>query len=152
MVFFIETKIDDKRMERIRRRCGFVNGIDVGVEGSRGGLCVAWRENFKRFTGFYGSPYASDLNASWNLLRTLGREQRYLWLVSGNFNEIMYSFEKSGGQPREERKMAAFREVLDECQLLDMGFQGTWFTWERGNLPETIIKERLDMGGQRKII
>ncbi|KAA3489008.1 reverse transcriptase [Gossypium australe] len=27
---------------------------------------------------------------------------------------------------------------------MDMGFQGTWFTWERGNLPETNIRERLD--------
>ncbi|KAA3469953.1 reverse transcriptase [Gossypium australe] len=164
MVFFMETKIEDKRMEGIRRRCGFVNGIDVGAEGSHGGLCPAWRGEFTvslkiflknhidvlieecsvnevwRFTGFYGSPYASDQNASWNLLRTLEQEQRYPWMVSGDFNEIM------GGQPREERKMAAFREVLDECQLLDMGFQGTWFTWERGNLSETNIRERLDRG------
>ncbi|KAA3477604.1 reverse transcriptase [Gossypium australe] len=67
-------------------------------------------------------------------------------MVSGDFNEILYSFEKSGGQPRKERRMAAFCEVLDDCQLMDLGFQGTWFTWERGNLPETNIKERLDRG------
>ncbi|KAA3467611.1 reverse transcriptase [Gossypium australe] len=36
MVFITETKIDEKRMEKIRRRCGFVHGIDVEAEGSRG--------------------------------------------------------------------------------------------------------------------
>ncbi|KAA3490759.1 BEACH domain-containing lvsC [Gossypium australe] len=91
-----------------------------------------------RYTGFYGSPYTCDQQASRRLLKELGQD--------GDFNEILYSSEKRGGQPREKRKMAAFREVLDECQLVDMGFQGTWFTWERGNLPETNIKERLDRG------
>ncbi|MBA0770325.1 hypothetical protein Gotri_018977 [Gossypium trilobum] len=38
--------------------------------------------------------------------------------------------------PREERRMEAFRETLEECQLKDIG----------GNLPETNIKERLDRG------
>ncbi|KAA3472533.1 reverse transcriptase [Gossypium australe] len=99
-----------------------------------------------RYTGFYGSHCTCDQHASWRLLKELGQEQRFSWLVSCDFNEILYSSEKSGGQQREERKMAAFREALDECQLVDMGFQGTWFTWERRNLPETNIKERLDRG------
>ncbi|KAA3479286.1 Exo_endo_phos domain-containing protein [Gossypium australe] len=99
-----------------------------------------------RYTGFYGSHYANDQHASWRLLRALGQEQQFLWMVSGDFNEILYSFEKSRGQLREERRMVAFREVLEDCQLIDLGFQGTWFTWERGNLPETNIRERLDRG------
>ncbi|KAA3478618.1 reverse transcriptase [Gossypium australe] len=166
----METKIDSKRMERIRRRSGFVSGIDVGAEGSRGGLCLAWREDVKvslktfsehhidvlvednnvqgkwRYTSFYGSPYANAQADSWRLLRVLGQEQQGSWLVSGDFNEILYSHEKSGGQMREERKMIAFREALEDCNLMDLGFQGTWFTWERGNLAETNIRERLDRG------
>lgn len=39
----METKIDRRRMEQIRRRCGFLNGIEVDATGSRGGLCMAWR-------------------------------------------------------------------------------------------------------------
>ncbi|MBA0670621.1 hypothetical protein Goklo_029524 [Gossypium klotzschianum] len=42
--------------------------------------------------------------------------------------------------------MAAFRETLQECHLSDLGYSGVWYTWERGNLPETNIRERLDRG------
>ncbi|XP_052478001.1 uncharacterized protein LOC128033827 [Gossypium raimondii] len=58
----------------------------------------------------------------------------------------MYSFEKKGGQVREEKGMEAFRDVLGECQLIDVGYTGVWYTWERGNLPSTNIRERLDRG------
>ncbi|KAA3459982.1 reverse transcriptase [Gossypium australe] len=144
MVFLMETKIDKKRMEKVRRSCGFLNGVDFEAEGMRGGLCLAWKEEIIvtlrsfsknhidvmvkeentneewRFTGFYGSPYVNNKNGSWNLLQKLGEDQTHLWLVSGDFNEIMYSFEKSGGIPREERKIEAFRETLEKCQLEDI--------------------------------
>ncbi|MBA0755210.1 hypothetical protein Gogos_000127 [Gossypium gossypioides] len=68
------------------------------------------------------------------------------WFVVGDFNEIMYGVEKKGGLPRDERRMELFRRVLEECQLYDVGYEGSWFTWERGNLPETNIRERLDRG------
>ncbi|GMJ13202.1 hypothetical protein like AT1G43760 [Hibiscus trionum] len=40
--------------------------------------------------------------------------------------------------------MAAFREVLEDCNLCDLGFNGVWYTWERGRLPENNVRERLD--------
>ncbi|XP_040956169.1 uncharacterized protein [Gossypium hirsutum] len=157
-------------MEKIRRSCGFYFGIDVDSIGSRGGLCLAWRGNAKialqsfsnrhidviieeegegvkwRFTGFYGSPYSYDREHSWNLLRQLKNQGDDPWLVCGDFNEILYSFEKKGGLPRKERRMEAFRKALEDCRLVDLGFSGRRFTWERGNLPETNIQKRLDRG------
>ncbi|KAA3468943.1 reverse transcriptase [Gossypium australe] len=152
----METKLNKSRMERVRRKCGFICGVEVEAEGSRGGLCLAWKEDIKvtlrsfskwhidviikeddiegewRFTGIYGSPYLKDKNIVWNLLKRLAREDRYPWLVEGDFNEILYSFEKSGGVQRDMKLMEAFREVLDDCQLLDIGYSSVWFTWERG--------------------
>lgn len=99
MIFFMETKVNERRMEKIRRRCGFMNGFDVRAVGTRGGICLAWKEEIQvslktfstshidvlikeegvskewRFTGSYGSPYIHNKNASWNLLRILGQEQ-----------------------------------------------------------------------------
>ncbi|KAA3481337.1 LINE-1 reverse transcriptase isogeny [Gossypium australe] len=42
--------------------------------------------------------------------------------------------------------MEAFRNTLEDCRLIDIGYSRNWFTWERGNLPETNIRERLDRG------
>lgn len=47
----------------------------------------------------------------------------------GDFNEILYHHEK------------AFHEVLDDCELTDIGYTGDSFTWQRGK-----IRERLDRG------
>ncbi|KAA3490114.1 reverse transcriptase [Gossypium australe] len=170
MVFLMETKLDKKRMEMARKSCGLVNGIEIEAEWTRGGLCLAWKDDIEvtlkifskwhidvlvkedgiqeewQFTGLYGSPYLRDQNLVWNLLRRLNQECNYPWLVAGDFNEIMYSFEKSGGLPRDQRRMEVFRDILEECQLMDIGYSGVWYTWERGNLPETNIRERLDRG------
>lgn len=62
----------------------------------------------------------------------------------------MYSFEKKGGLPRDERRIEVFRNVLEDCHLMDVGYSGNWFTWERGNFSETNIQERLDRGVANK--
>ncbi|MBA0820419.1 hypothetical protein Gohar_022114, partial [Gossypium harknessii] len=168
MVFFMETKIAENRMEKVRRQCGFNYRIDVGANGSRGGLCLAWKEdvhvqlrNYSKnhidilikendndklwcFTGFYGAPSSSLREETWNLLRQLGNDYKSLWLVCRDFNKVLYSFEKVSGVPREEHRIEAFRMALDDCHLVDMGYSGNWFTWERGKLPNTNIRDRLD--------
>ena len=62
----------------------------------------------------------------------------------GDFNEIVSLEEKEGGVPRSERLMDAFREAIDDCGVKDLGFKGSRFTWQRGNSPSTLIRERLD--------
>ncbi|KAB2022055.1 hypothetical protein ES319_D07G182600v1 [Gossypium barbadense] len=64
----------------------------------------------------------------------------------GDYNELLYSFEKVGVVPRKERRMKAFRKALDDCQLGDMGYSRNCFTCEQGNLPKTNIRELLDKG------
>ncbi|XP_052485232.1 uncharacterized protein LOC128040503 [Gossypium raimondii] len=135
-----------KRMEKIRRSCGFHFGIDVDSIGSRGGLSLAWRGNVSIalqsfpnrhidviigeegdgekwiFIDFYGSPYSYDREESWNLLQQLQNQGDNPWLVCGDFNEILYSFEKKGGLPREKRRMEAFRKALEDCSLVDLSY------------------------------
>jgi endonuclease/exonuclease/phosphatase family metal-dependent hydrolase len=60
-------------------------------------------------------------------------------MIFGDFNEIMFSHEKEGGNQRPQNFMQAFRDVVSDCNLNDLGFVGEQFTWRRGR-----IRERLD--------
>ncbi|KAA3485162.1 hypothetical protein EPI10_007183 [Gossypium australe] len=53
----------------------------------------------------------------------------------------MYSFEKSGGTAREERKIEAFREILIECQLEDMGYSGVRNKYQ-GKIRQGVANEK----------
>ncbi|GMI64383.1 hypothetical protein HRI_000107600 [Hibiscus trionum] len=170
VVFFMETKLSDVRMARVRRQLGFSQGFDVSSNGSGGGLSLAWNREVSvslrsfsnshidaditvasspstwRFTGFYGNPVERLREDSWNLLRSLGENQSLPWLVMGDFNEILLSSEKEGGQLRSSGNMEAFRLALEDCGLMDLGFTGQWYTWEKGRHSTNVIRERLDRG------
>lgn len=43
-LFLIETKVNERKMERIRKKCGFDSGIYISAEGSRRGLSLIWKQ------------------------------------------------------------------------------------------------------------
>ncbi|KAA3474235.1 reverse transcriptase [Gossypium australe] len=122
----METKLDSKRMEKVRRSCGFLNGVEVAAEGSRGGLCLAWKADIDVTLRSF---------SNWHLDVLVKEEGN-----QGNGDS------RDWGIPRDNKRMELFRETLEGCNLMDIGFSGVWYTWERGNLPETNIRERLDRG------
>ncbi|XP_020597516.1 uncharacterized protein LOC110037259 [Phalaenopsis equestris] len=61
------------------------------------------------------------------------------WLVGGDFNCIAQSVEKIGGRSPNLAKMNLFFDDITQVVLFDIGFNGTEFTWKRGE-----ICERLD--------
>ena len=52
-------------------------------------------------------------------------------MCAGDFNKIIRQGEKLGGVIRNHRQMQLFRDVLDECGFLDLGFLGSRFTWSK---------------------
>ena len=55
--------------------------------------------------------------------------------------------EKLGGLPINRTRMMAFRNCLDKCGLIDLGFHGPRFTWTyKSPVWQSTIKERLDRG------
>ncbi|XP_075640325.1 uncharacterized protein LOC142612079 [Castanea sativa] len=67
-----------------------------------------------------------------------------LWLVCGDFNEIVHPDEKLGWRDRDADQMKAFREVLSKCGLIDLGFVGQRFTWCKGRFGDQRTLIRLD--------
>jgi hypothetical protein len=92
-----------------------------------------------RLTGVYGEPRWEDKYKTWDRIRELHSQHNIPWVLIGEFNEILFSHEKEGGNPRPLNFMQAFRDVLTDCNLDDLGFVGDPFTWRRGR-----IRERLD--------
>ena len=87
------------------------------------------KENIWRFTGFYSFPKTRNHMESWNKIRWLHQKYSLPWIYAGDFNEILKSHEKVGGRPRLNGQMQEFRDVLDECGFIDMGYSGNKFTW-----------------------
>ena len=105
-----------------------------------GGTNEVWR-----FTGFYGEPDANVREEAWNMLRMLNSKPHLPWLCMGDFNEILVTEEKRGRRVRSHGQMQAFKDVLDVCGFVDLGFTGPEFTWE-GNRHGHVVWERLDRG------
>lgn len=65
-------------------------------------------------------------------------------LLGGDFNEIIRTNEKLGGQgfcPSRDNK---FFHCLNYCRMLDLGFSGSKFTWTTLRRHRYLILERLD--------
>ncbi|XP_075670045.1 uncharacterized protein LOC142639793 [Castanea sativa] len=112
-----------------------LNHIDAVINK---GKADAWR-----FTGIYGFPKACRKAETWELLRGLIQKFSLPWICAGDFNEILRNHEKVGGAPRRQSEMNSFRDIVDECGFVDLGFVGHKFTW-RGRRPGGVVLERLD--------
>ncbi|KAL0006196.1 hypothetical protein SO802_013757 [Lithocarpus litseifolius] len=99
-----------------------------------------------RFTDFYGEPDAAKRNEAWAKLRSLNSNQNTTWLCAGDYNEITRQEEKRGGALRSFNQMQLFRDVIDECGLIDLGFVGPKYTWSKHFESGQSIWERLDRG------
>nr|KYP74693.1 hypothetical protein KK1_007380 [Cajanus cajan] len=102
------------------------------VEGNKSWVCTA----------VYASPRVDLRQQGWAHLRELGGRVTMPWLVLGDFNEVMLSTECRGGQFSMARA-SQFLEVLNDCNLLDMGAKGLRFTWYR-NHRGSMLAKRLD--------
>lgn len=162
VIFLSESHLGRVMAEKLKRRVGFDNFEIHESDGRSGGLLLLWKkevtivahnvsrffidvtfemESSWRFTGFYGEPNWERRADSWVQLRNLHGMMSKPWLVAGDFNEILYNFEKEGGRPRPQSNMQAFHDALVDCDLSDMGYEGDLFTWQRGKM-----RERLDRG------
>ena len=152
VVFLVETLANEARLDYVKDRIHFDKKKFVQRLNKGGGLVLFWKFGIEvdivssslnhidatinkssgeawRFTGFYGEPETHRRHKSWDLLRQLHRQSSLPWLCTGDFNEITKQSEKLGGRLRPYTQMQIFKEALDECELMDLGFKGSLYTW-----------------------
>lgn len=66
------------------------------------------------------------------------------WLIGGDFNEVLEEKEKFGGLLVRNNRIDKFAKCLNHCKLIDLGYQGSHFTWTNKQRHGYTVLERLD--------
>lgn len=121
IVFLLETRMKDNRMEKYRKDLGFKMGFYVNPLGKSGGLGLWWGEDTKidilsasknlidtrisnpetsvfRGSWFYGPPDKRDHPIFWDNLDSFDKRDDVPWLCMRDFNDFLWCHEKDGGQ------------------------------------------------------
>lgn len=166
IVFIFKTKCNEDRAEFVKRVLGFDNCFAVSSNGQSGGLALFWNNESSvnissfslghidttvksnsgtwRFTRIYGNPESSKRRDSWELIKRLGQGAPLLWLIGEISTKSLTILKKRGRGTRNQRQMDEFNEMMDFCNLADLGFSGNIFTWRRGRKQGSWIRERLN--------
>jgi len=111
--------------------------IDVTVQEDP--ASPVWRISF-----FYGEPRVADRHLTWEFMKRIKYRSDMPWVTVGDFNEVMWQFEHFSNSRRGERQMEAFRDMLQFCELHDIGFKGLPWTYDNGLSGRRNVKVRLD--------
>ncbi|XP_028091500.1 uncharacterized protein LOC114291824 [Camellia sinensis] len=96
------------------------------------------------FSAIYASPTFNSRRLLWENLTFLADSHNTRWLIMGDFNELLTSVDKFGGRPINLSRALKFKECMDHCGMLDLGFSGPKFTWTNLRNTGALIRERLD--------
>ena len=90
---------------------------------------VSFPSLFFLLTTVYASPNFNKRKYFWNYLQNLANVVSLPWVLLGDFNDMILDDEKMGGLPVNRNHISAFRNCMDKCGLIDLGFEGPYFTW-----------------------
>jgi endonuclease/exonuclease/phosphatase family metal-dependent hydrolase len=80
----------------------------------------------------------------WELLKRLKSISGPPWLLIGDFNEALWSFEHMSSCRRPENQMLQFRDTLHFCNVFDQGFLGVHWTFDNKQSGDQNVWVRLD--------
>ena len=166
-----ETRVEGERAKQITDHLPFDRAIHVDTIGYSGGIWLLWNSDTVEVTqlakteqeihvvvkvcasnliwllsSFYASPRLEERKLLWGNLANVASLHQLPWLMLGDYNELLSSHDKLGGNPLNPRRVQLFKECLDACGMVDLGFHGPKFTWVNKRDVGCFIQERLDRG------
>ena len=158
----VETRISGHRAEDISSNLGFNSVCRSEAVGFRGGIWLLWNSGEISLdvlmvtdqaihasiqvspsqpqwllSAVYANPNLETRLKFWDHLVNFASTHSVPWVVAGDFNDILSSHEKLSSTPANSRRMNAFHNCLDACNLLDLGFNGPRFTWTNKKRPRS---------------
>ncbi|KAL4319850.1 hypothetical protein GQ457_18G018210 [Hibiscus cannabinus] len=158
----LEPRISGDKADLFIRRSQFDCSYRVEAEGFSGGIWVMWRKSIKVdviavsnqfihgiiqvptenhnffFTFIYASPARYKRRDLWEQLMALNPGRDIPWALGGDLNVIGNSTERRGGSGRNSQGCPIFADFMFKSGLMDMGFSGPEFTWNRGDLYQRV--------------
>ncbi|XP_062091311.1 uncharacterized protein LOC133797433 [Humulus lupulus] len=154
-IFLCETLCSKVKIEGLARLMDYGGAFWVEAQGRSGGLALLWKHkddlsilSFSqhhidslvclpgycpyRLTGFYGEPNRTKRRVTWDLLRKLKADRNEPWCIIGDFNNVLNSTNKQGGNTYPRWLISGFQQVVQDCGFIDLDLSGHQFTWERG--------------------
>lgn len=163
----METRIDNKRVESLAGTLGFDHVYAIDSQGSSGGIGIFWKNTIKleilgssvyhidcsvteesseawRLTCIYGEAQTNLRYKTWDMMRDIADHSSLPWLCIGDFNEVLRLDEQEGLGERSNAQIQAFRGAVDACMLMDIGYTGQFWTYEKKARGGTYTRVRLD--------
>lgn len=167
-MFISEVKLSCQvKVNNIVSSLGFENFWLVPSMGSAGGILLMWKSHLNvqiitssdmyisamvvrdpldtlwMLTGVYDPSNPLLKSIFWDNLESIGKAY---WCIAGDFNAIIEQKEKLGGNPFASGSICRFRRIVDELELIDLGFSGNTFTWNNRRIGRANIQEMLNCG------
>lgn len=96
------------------------------------------------FSTVYASSKEAERSILWNNLVRVVDSHSLPWVIVGDFNEPLTNNDKPGGRYINVNRYLLFKECLDRCNMIDLGFSRPRFTWTNRRGVEDLIQERID--------
>jgi hypothetical protein len=77
-----------------------------------------------RLTSVYCEAQTSERYKTWNTLKDISSSSSLPWLCLGDFNEVLRPEEHQSVGTRSLNQMHGFRDVVDLCNLINLGYKG----------------------------
>ncbi|TYI89594.1 hypothetical protein E1A91_D03G067400v1 [Gossypium mustelinum] len=163
----MDTKNRTDRLEKLKRELHFYYICRVPPRGLAGGLCLLWKEivdfQVRTVYSFIMEVEVKDDDKNkrwmldcihadfddqrrceqWSLSQRVAGRRADGWVVLGDLKDLLPD-DKEGGCHRSAASFSDFRNFLDKCGLLDVGFVVHPFTWFQKRQGSFNVKERLD--------
>ena len=97
-----------------------------------------------RATCFYGEAKTHIRHQTWDTMKGIASLSELPWVCFGDFNEVLRPKEQEGIGERGNAQIQGFREAVDVCMLLDIGYSGRFWTFEKKVRGGSYTKVRLD--------
>lgn len=168
MLVVMETCVGGQRAWRITDRLPFDGAIHIETIGHTRGLWLLWNSNMEvsllatseqeihssvkvrsscsnwLFFAIYASPRSAKRRILWSNLSNVAKLHSMSWVIARDFNEPVSDADKFGGRVVSSNQSMLFKECLDRCNMVDLGFSGPRFTWTNRREVQNLIQERID--------